>query len=107
MEGVSAMNYFSYTESPYNNKKYTIILDSMHLPFTYPINSSFQVFAARVLGLEWAEFLYYCRDAYDAEICGKNSMYPVPYFSLEKIKELVTDLNHRLNDILKSRSDIK
>jgi hypothetical protein len=45
-----------------------------------------------------------CRDCFDAEIIGKDSMYPVAYFKFsEKLIDLIESLNARANLVLWER----
>lgn len=57
---------------------------------------------ARIMNISYANYLRLCRDEYGAEIFGKNSMYPIAFFSKDsKINELITELNKRVEKLLK------
>lgn len=63
-------------------------------------NGSFNLAPARVMGLSYADYLRFCRDAYGAIIAGKNELYPIAYFSDSKrCKDLVTFLNSRMEEL--------
>jgi hypothetical protein len=94
------------------NKKYFTINEAISQPnkcligfnleeFPIRTKGSFNVLAARVMGLSYVEYLRMCRDVLGAEIIGKNSTYPVPCF--KKTRELVAFvrlLNVRFNCIV-------
>lgn len=65
-------------------------------------SGSFNVLAARLMGLSYANYLRMCRDMCGATIVGKGNKYPVPYFgtSVQEVivtKQLVKLLNARAN----------
>lgn len=92
-------NFFYLEESPLNPGKYTVRLDFSLLPIWS--TSSYNVLMARVMGLDWAEFLRYCRDVAGADVWGKGHLYPVPYFSnTPEARQLVMTLNTRLSEIV-------
>lgn len=57
---------------------------------------SFNVFAARVMGLSYASYLRMCRDVYGAILTGKNEKYPIAYFKKENAEKLIKILNQRI-----------
>lgn len=85
------------------NGKYKISPMFENLPL-YSTNGSFNLIAARLMGLTYAQFLRYCRDVHEAEIVGKQSLYPVAYFTKEKLPtNLVNELNRRAAALIKER----
>lgn len=98
--------YFKLEESPYNPGKYVIRLEHNNLPLGV-VHGSCNVLAARVCGLNWAEYLRMCRDVYGAELIGKNEKFPVAYFSdITKGRPLVLILNKQVSTILKHKAKI-
>ena len=94
---------FRAEEAPHNPGKYFIcpVHENFHLEHT---KGSFNVIAARVMNLSYAQYLRFCRDLCKAEIVGKGSMYPIPYFKRgEMLNMLVRTLNTRANLILWER----
>lgn len=94
---------FVYEESASHPGKWMIrpILENFHLDST---KGSFNVICARLMGLEYYQYLRMCRDCFGAEIIGKNSHYPVAYFKRgEELDALVKLLNARANAVLWER----
>ena len=83
--------------------KYIITID--HDAFNLKNTSgSFNVICARLMNLSYAQWLRFCRDIGDAELVGKDTLYPVPYFTLtKKSYELVDLVNSRANMVLWER----
>ena len=80
----------------------TPLCDNFHLDNT---EGSFNVIMARLMGLRYAQYLRMCRDCFDAEIIGKNTLYPLAYFSDgEKLDMLLKNLNARANMVLWNRA---
>ena len=96
--------YFICEETPYHPGKYMVRLVHENLPLTYT-KGSYNLLAARLMNLSYANYLRMCRDLYGAEIVGKNCMYPIAYFNGEtdKMKELVKMLNKRAESVLKNK----
>lgn len=66
---------------------------------------SYNIICARLLSINYADYLRLCRDSFGAEIIGKNSKYPVAYFKRgEQVQGLVDLLNARANAILWDRT---
>lgn len=85
------------------NGKYKISPIFENLPL-YGTSGSFNLIAARLMGLTYAQFLRYCRDVHGAEIIGKQSLYPVAYFTKEKLPTtLLNELNRRAAALIKER----
>ena len=99
------MSYFYIDESPSYTGKYLIRLNFTKLPAMYT-KGSYNILIARMLGLTYAEFLRYCRDVYGAEIVGKGSYYPVPYFSKNSnVNSLIKLLNENVTKVLKQKEN--
>lgn len=95
------MKYFKAEESMAYSGKYILVPIHDKLPLTYTAGS-YNILAARLLNLEYADYLRYCRDAVAAELVGKNSYYVVPYFSdLTKLNQLIKELDNRVDMIKK------
>ena len=59
------------------------------------------------MGLSYANYLRMCRDLFDADIIGKDSKYPVAYFTnREKLRELIKILNKKMEVIDKLKDGI-
>ena len=95
-------NYFMIEESPYQIGKSVVRPVHENLPLTHT-TGSYNLLAARLLNLSYAQYLRMCRDLYGAEIVGKNHRYPVAYFKngSETAKQLVSLLNKRAEMALK------
>ena len=76
-------SYFICEETPYHPGKYIVRPVHCNLPLTYT-EGSYNLLAARLMNLGYADYLRMCRDVYGAEIIGKNELYPVAYFSNSK-----------------------
>lgn len=98
-------DYFIVEESVYNKGSFLVKIVHENLPLGENIVGSCNVLAARVLSLNWIDYLRMCRDIYGAMIVGKNEKYPVAYFKdKEKANELKVILNKRVSTILKQKS---
>lgn len=71
--------YFTLEESSIPNKY--LIKFNAHDFDSVTTKGSYNVLMARFLGLSYAQFLRLCRDVCGAEIYGKNTKYPLPYFT--------------------------
>jgi hypothetical protein len=71
--------YFVLRESLSRPGWYLIEINFNNLP-NIKTSGSFSLLAARVMNLTQAQYLRFCRDIIGAEIQGKNSLYPIPYF---------------------------
>ena len=97
------VEYFTLEESPYKPGKYTLRINFDRLP-EMRTTGSFNLLPARLLNLSYAQYLRFCRDIVGGEIVGKNSVYPVAYFS----KTITTNafvrlLNSRMNLVIWER----
>lgn len=91
---------FEIEESPYNPGKWMIcpVHENFHLTST---SGSYNLICARLMNLSYAQYLRFCRDICGAEIIGKNTKYPVAYFSRgERLQALCRLLNSRANLVL-------
>jgi hypothetical protein len=106
MEGVGSMKkikVFYRDESASYPGKYMIRADLEKFYLNYT-EGSYNVIQARLMGLTYAQYLRMCRDCFGAEIIGKGSTYPVPYFKLSKeLNDLIEQLNARANLVLWER----
>lgn len=94
------MKIFTLSESLYHPGKYAINFN-LEAFKCYYTKGSYNVMMARVMGLNYASYLRMCRDLFGAEIHGKNSYYPVAYFSSKlSAKPLLDNLNARAELIL-------
>ena len=95
--------YFYLEESPYHPGKYRVAMNFDTLPGIRTVGS-YNLLPARLLCLSYADYLRFCRDNLNAEIIGKNSMYPVAYFSDKKMADgLIGTLNSRMALVDKRR----
>lgn len=95
------MKYFKAEESMAYSGKYMLVPIHDKLPLTCT-SGSYNILAARLLNLEYADYLRYCRDMVGAELIGKNSCYVIPYFSdLTKLNQLIKELDNRVDMIKK------
>lgn len=99
MEGVSFImkEYFFLDESPVFKDKYVIRLNHQFFPFKKGTRGSFGVLVARLLNIDYADHLRYCRDRLGAELIGKNTRYVTAYFDKnETTKAFIKLLNKRM-----------
>lgn len=98
------VRYFYKEASPYHIDRYTIKLDFDKFP-KMTTEGSYNVLCARVMGLNYADYLRMCRDIYGAEVIGKDSLYPVPYFKNDEFMQLLLRiLNKRMKLIMSVRN---
>ena len=68
-------------------------------------SGSYNLLAARLLNISYANYLRLCRDVCGAEIYGKNCRYPVAYFDFnEQTHALVELLNKLANQVIFNRT---
>ena len=101
---MTKVEYFVLEESPYRPGKYTIRLNFDEFSSQLSTSGSFNLLPARLLNLSYAQYLRFCRDIVGGEIAGKNTIYPVAYFS----KTMTTNafvrlLNSRMNLVVWER----
>lgn len=98
------VNVFSLDMTP-DETGLVLRVDHSKFHCTYT-EGSYTVLPARLLGISYADFLRLCRDEFDAEIFGRGTLYPVPYFRYtEKSKALVTLLNSIARQVLFAREN--
>lgn len=95
--------YYFVEKSPTKENFYVIHLDfELFGDKLQTTQGSYGVLAARILGLNYPDYVRLCINNYDAVAVGKNSLYTSLFFSsLAKANELKDVLNNRLKDILK------
>lgn len=99
------MVYFLMEESPYQPGKYMITPNFPLLPLK-GTRGSYNILAARIMNLTYADFLRLCRDVYGADIMGKGHKYCVAYFpSTKKVQPLLDELNVRTKFLLNKRNN--
>ena len=106
MGGIGCMtkiNCFEIEEAPNNPGMYTI--NPIHNNFLLKSTSgSFNIICARLMNLNYAQYLRFCRDMCGATIVGKNYKYPIAYFPKgDRVQALCRLLNTRANVILWNR----
>ena len=95
--------YFRIEESPTRPGKYTIAPVFENLPPMHT-SGSFNLLAARVMGLSYPQYLRFCRDMVGGEIVGKNHLYPIAYFNKTvNLVAFVRLLNTQMNLIMWER----
>lgn len=103
------MILFTLDESFNNNQLYIISINHKvfnafaHRKEGDQFKGSYNLFAARVMGLGYADYLRMCRDYYGAILTGKNEKYPIAHFKKDKAEKLIKILNQRISSIEKER----
>ena len=101
---MTKVEYFILEESPYRPGKYTIAVNFDKFPSHLSTTGSFNILAARLLNLSYAQYLRFCRDVAGGEIVGKNTVYPTVYFNKGATTNmLVRLLNSRMNLVVWER----
>lgn len=96
--------YFYLDTSPVYANKYIIRVNTDKMPFPKGTSGSYNVLAARLLNLSYAEYLRYARDRLGAELVGKKTKYVVAYFDRnEETLALIKLLNSRMEYIMNER----
>lgn len=97
--------YFYLEESPYLPTYCMLHTNIEKMPFPNGIRGSYSMMAARVLGLDYADFLRFARDVLKAKIMGKNERYPRAYFrKTSEVLQMVKLLNKRMELIMDMRA---
>lgn len=96
---------FKFESSPImQNKKYIITIDTAAFNM-HNTTGSFNIIAARLMGLSYPQYLRMCRDVFGATIVGKNTNYPVAYFDMgDGLLALINSLNKRANCVLSMKA---
>lgn len=93
--------YFYLQSSPVYQDKYIIYFDHPNEYFPNGTSGSYDVFAARLLGLSYPDYLRWARDRLGAELIGKNRRYITVLFNNNETTQiLVKTLNSRLEYII-------
>lgn len=96
--------YFTLEESASQPGKYTIAIDFDKLG-TMRTTGSFNLLFARLMNMEYARYLRFCRDVVGAEIVGKGRAYPVAYFRKTiNTNVFIRLLNSRMNLVMWERN---
>lgn len=97
--------YFYLEESPYLPTYCMLYTNIEKMPFPNGIRGSYSMMAARVLGLDYADFLRFARDILEAKIMGKGECYPRAYFrKTPEVLQMVKLLNRRMGLIMNLRA---
>lgn len=93
--------YFYLEESPYLPTYCMLYSNIDKMPFPNGTKGSYNLLPARVLGLDYADFLRFARDVLNAKIMGKNERYPRAYFrKTPEVLQMVKLLNKRMELIM-------
>ena len=97
MEGVRILiKVFYYDESPVNPPYGVLRVDVEKIPHG-KMSGSWNILPARLLGINYADYLRFCRDVLNAQIVGKNTKYPIPYFrQSNETQQFIRLLNKRV-----------
>ena len=100
---MTKVEYFTLEESMSHPGKYILRINFDKLP-PMTTKGSYNILPARLLNLTYAQYLRFCRDIVGGEIGGKNTIYPVAYFT----KSMTTNafvrlLNGRMNLVVWER----
>ena len=97
--------YFYLEESPYLPTYCMLYSNIDKMPFPNGTKGSYNLLPARVLGLDYADFLRFVRDVLNAKIMGKNERYPRAYFrKTPEVLQMVKLLNKRMELIMNLRA---
>lgn len=101
---MTKVEYFVLEESPYRPGKYAISLNFENFLSQLRTTGSYNILAARVMNLTYAQYLRFCRDIVGGELVGKNSLYPgVVFRKTVTVNAFVRLLNSRMNLIVWER----
>lgn len=97
--------FFYLDESPLYPGNYSLRLHVEMVEEYFPNGSrgSYNLIAARLLNLPFADYLRYCRDRLGAEIIGRNRRYPYPMFpsQTKEARALCDLLNARMELVVR------
>lgn len=98
------MKVFELYDSPYKTGFYIIKMnDFKKLPITVVVGSLHMIQSA-LFNMDYADYLRMERDVYGATLVGKNSLFPISYYTdKERAQKLVDELNKRITIALKER----
>lgn len=100
---MTKVEYFTLIEAASRPGKYVLAINFDKFP-EMRTEGSFNLLPARLLNLSYAQYLRFCRDVVGGEIGGKNTVYPVAYFSKNMTTNMfVRLLNTRMNFVMWER----
>lgn len=106
MGGTGRMKYFRLEEAPQFANKFVLRFDYEKDWFPNGTSGSYNVFASRLLNLDYVDFLRFSRDVLGAELIGKGRKYVIPFYLLTpEVDAMVDLLNARMKYVLKERED--
>lgn len=99
------------------NTQYFVINESVSWPGKFIISlnfgepglpkistkGSYNVLMARLLNLEYADYLRFCREQMGATLYGKGQTYPIPLFDYSRAEKMVKILNSRIQYLIERR----
>lgn len=95
--------YFYLEEVPTEKNYYRIRPNLSLMPITGS-GGSYIILMSRVLGISFPNYIRLCRDVFDANIKGKNVMYPLMSFrKTRELQQLVKLINSRVELVLMER----
>ena len=96
-----------YVDKSPVNEKYSIYnkLNTVGIFLTY--GGSYNIFSAHILGMEYPTFLRMCRDAFGAELIGKEGWTAIYYDKRENAEAVANILNKTINLILVEKEIIE
>ncbi len=96
------MNQYKYFEvhDCADPNKYIVGPNEDNLPSLYTKGSR-NVFGARVMGINYADYCRICRDVFGATLVGKGTKYIIPYFhDLNAAKKFARYMSARMEKIM-------
>ena len=97
------MNYFFLDTSPWSDKYILRPLIEV-MPFPHGTTGSYMLIAARVMNMDYVDYLRFCRDQLGAELNGRNKKYVTVYFDkTPEVEAFVKLLNTRMEYIMEEQ----
>lgn len=94
-------DFFFAQKSVSYDDRFIIGINFERLPLKGSVNGSYNVLCARVMDLNYADYLRMCRDVFGAELLGKDSKYPFALFKRgNALDALLKVLNTRTKFLL-------
>ena len=98
---MSEIFYLDTTPSMPNTWIIRVNHELFHLTSTH---GSYNLLCARLMNLSYANYLRLCRDEFHALVVGKNTYYPIAYFTDKNMAQLLCNLlNQRAKYVLFER----
>lgn len=98
--------YFWLEESAMHPHKFILRADFDTMPLVNT-TGSFNILPARLLGMNFADYLRVCRDVFGAEVMGKKGLYPVALFPQSTETEMLLKiLNKRVELIMAMKEGV-